>query len=102
MSRASLRGVDLTRPMAEIIAETGATPAGIWIARKRAGLPCECPAKSSSKVGRSRRAKVERPAKVAPVAVPVVEVAVPVGPRLCRPRSDEEWEREPVVRRTDR
>lgn len=91
--------------MAEIIAETGATPAGIWIARKRAGLPCECPAKSSSKVGRSRRAKVQRAEKLvsaAPVAVPVVEVAVPVGPRLCRVRSDEEWEREPVVRRTDR
>ena len=96
MSRASLRGVDLTRPMAEIIAETGATKQGVWIARKRAGLPCECPAKSSKKIGRSRRPRVERVAKVAPVVVepvavePVAEV-VWTGPALCRRRSFEEW-----------
>ena len=91
MSRATLRGVDLTRPMAEIIAETGATKQAVWIARKRAGLPCECPAKSSTKVGRSRRPRVERVAKVAPVVVEPVAEVVWTGPALCRRRSFEEW-----------
>lgn len=105
MSRASLRGVDLTRPTAELRAETGATKQAVWIARKRAGLPCECPAKSSLKIGRSRRPKaqrVEKLANAAPVAVPVVETSLPTWEPLCRPRSAEFWEREPGLRRTDR
>lgn len=105
MSRVKLRGVDLSRTTADIRAETGASYQAIAVARKRAGVPPTHPEKSRLNPGRSRRVKVQRAEKLvsaAPVAVPVVEVAVPVGPRLCRPRSEEEWEREPVVRRTDR